>query len=233
MSKPSSFVTLTYSDENFHPSLNYSDFQKFMKRLRKELGPTRFFMCGEYGDLNWRPHFHAVLFGQCFPDRLACGAELFRSPTLERLWPHGFSTVGEVSYQSAAYVARYTTKKITGEKADAHYSRMNVETGEFFRVVPEFGHMSLKPGIGAMWFRKYWREVYKVRDGVVFPGGVTVPSPKYYDKLLDELDFDLLEDKKFERYKRSLESLEDNSIERLRVKEVVATAKYNLKRKKL
>jgi len=66
----SSFVTLTYSPEKLQSwSLRYKDFQDFMKRLRFHMGPTRFFMCGEYGEENFRPHFHALLFGREFPDR--------------------------------------------------------------------------------------------------------------------------------------------------------------------
>ena len=46
MHSQNAFVTLTYNEENFSPSLRYSDFQLFMKRARKELGPLRF-ICAE------------------------------------------------------------------------------------------------------------------------------------------------------------------------------------------
>ena len=87
-------------DENLPEfnSLNYRHFQLFMKRLRKEFAPNniRFYMCGEYGEDFSRPHFHALLFNCFFSDRKripggASGSPLYRSDTLERLWPYGFS----------------------------------------------------------------------------------------------------------------------------------------------
>ena len=32
----------------------------------------------------------------------ASGAPLYRSDTLERLWPYGFSSIGDVTFESAA-----------------------------------------------------------------------------------------------------------------------------------
>lgn len=222
-----SFVTLTYDDEHFSPSLEYADFQRFMYRVRQKFGRTRFFCAGEYGESTGRPHFHALLFGLHFRDGKAVGADLYRSPTLEALWPFGFSSFGEITQQSAAYCAKYATKKITGAAADQHYLRCDSRTGELVHCAPEFGHMSLKPGIGYSWFQKYWRDVYKVRDGVVYPGGLTVPPPKYYDKLLLDMDHELREWKDFERYTKSKEFASDCTPERLAVREHVAKARIN------
>ena len=47
--------------------LKKSDFQKFIKRLRKDYD-IKYFACGEYGDKTLRPHFHAILFGVNFSD---------------------------------------------------------------------------------------------------------------------------------------------------------------------
>ena len=221
----SSFVTLTYDDAHLPTTLIYSHFQKFMYRLRKRLGPTRFFMCGEYGDQNLRPHFHALLFGQGFPDRRPCGANLYRSPTLESLWTAGFSSVGDVTFQSAGYVARYSLKKVTGSRAGAHYSAVDVRTGEVVYREPEFGHMSLKPGIGFGWFQKYWRDVFAVRDGVVAPGGRLVPPPKYYFKLLESIDPDRVEELELERYVNAGHFAEDCTPARLVTRELCQLAK--------
>lgn len=229
----SSFVTLTYDQEHFDPSLNYRDFQKFMYRVRTRLGPTRFFMCGEYGEHTQRPHFHALLFGRSFRDGVTCGKDIYCSQTLTALWPHGFSSFGAVTYQSAAYVARYATKKITGPLAAAHYSRVDTRTGECVTVTPEFARMSLRPGIGASWFAKYWREVYVPRDGVVRPGGKQVPPPRYYDKLLDDLNYQLKEEKDYTRYLQSIQHDSDNTPERLAVREHVARAALAFKRRQL
>lgn len=164
MHKVSSFVTLTYDDVHVPKdgSLRYSDFQKFMRRVRKQFGPTRFFMCGEYGEENARPHFHCGLFGLDFSaDRVAwrkteAGFQLYRSRTLEKLWPMGNSEIGELSVESAEYMARYSFKKVTGDPADEHYKVVDRETGEVVWRVPEFCHMSLKPGIGQRWFQDFF-----------------------------------------------------------------------------
>ena len=87
------FVTLTYSDKNLpkYNSLELRDFQKFMKRLRKHFdGGIRFFHCGEYGDKNGRPHYHAILFGIDFDDREIykvsdAGYRWYTSKTLESI----------------------------------------------------------------------------------------------------------------------------------------------------
>lgn len=190
-----SFITLTYSDENlpFPPSLDYTHFQKFMKRLRKSTAlPLRFFVCGEYGDQLGRPHFHACIFGFDFSDKVVWsrtprGDFLYRSPLLERVWPFGHSSVAELTFESAAYVARYQLKKVTGDLAQAHYSFTDVETGEVHQRVPEFAHMSLKPGIGGRWFDKYYKDVFDGHDYVVVNGHKCRP-PRYFDKLFKRLD---------------------------------------------
>lgn len=231
MHETNSFVTLTYDEKNYEQSLNYQHFQNFMKYARKALGPTRFFMCGEYGEQTGRPHFHAILFGQTFTDHKQIGKNLYRSHRLEQLWTHGFSTFGAVTFASAAYVAGYAMKKRTGPAADQHYTRINPFTGEIAKVTPEFGHMSLKPGIGYTWFQKYWAEVYKPRDGIVMPGGLTMSAPRYYDKLLNEINENLTEDKKYDRWINGLKHIEESTPERLATQEQVLKAKLKQRRK--
>lgn len=232
MHEVSSFVTLTYDDEHSSPSLNYSDFQRFMYRVRQKFGPTRFFVCGEYGELNQRPHFHALLFGCGFPDRVPFGKGYDRSAVLEGLWRFGFSSVGDVNYASAGYCAQYSCSKVTGPLADAHYCRVDTSTGEYVYVVPEFGHMSLKPGIGYSWFQKYWREVYGPRDGVVLKGGLTVPPPRYYDNLLLEMDGELRDFKDYGRYTKSKQFADDCTPERLAVREHVHKARNQFNKRR-
>ena len=119
--KENCFITLTYNDEHLPSdmSLQKDDFTKFIKRLRKNTGEKiRYYACGEYGDLYQRPHFHACLFGYR-PDDLVLfsvrsGVNLYTSSTLEKAWQYrGFVTVGDVTYYSAAYGARYVLKKTT------------------------------------------------------------------------------------------------------------------------
>lgn len=188
-----SFITLTYDDDHLPEggSLVYSDFQKFLKRLRKRAGvPIRFYMGAEYGELFKRPHYHACIFGYDFPDRVyfkktSSGEKIYTSKILESLWPYGHTSVGNVTFESAAYIARYCVQKVNGDKAEEHYRVVDSDGVVSYRV-PEFNHMSLKPGIGARWLEKYKTDVYP-RDYVVIRGVKTKP-PKYYDRLFESWD---------------------------------------------
>jgi len=244
--KHNCFITLTYDDDHLPSdrSLHYEDFQKFMKRLRKrfkglELGkdpalkepyPIRFYMAGEYGENFGRPHFHACVFNFDFPDkkvwkRTNSGSMIYRSKALEELWPFGFSSIGDVNFQSAAYVARYIMKKVTGRAADDHYEDTNQETGEIVERRPEFNKMSLKPGIGYNWYEKYKDDVYP-HDFVVV-NGKKVKPPRFYDNKFSD-DYPLeFEDIKHHRYLDALLRQEDNTQERLDVKEKVTLAKLS------
>ena len=145
-----SFITLTYDDAHLPEggTLVYSDFQKFLKRLRKRVGvPIRFYMGAEYGEKFKRPHYHACIFGFDFPDRIyfkktSSGEKIYTSKILESLWPYGHSSVGNVTFESAAYIARYCVQKVTGDKATEHY-RVVTEDGVVVDRVSEFNHMSL------------------------------------------------------------------------------------------
>ena len=142
------FITLTFNDDNLNEkgSLVKRDFVLFMKKLRKKFGSgIRFFHCGEYGSQFQRPHHHAILFGFDFPDKvfwkLKNGHLLYRSSSLEKLWPYGFSSIGECNFETCAYVARYVLKKVNGDMAEEHYAGRE----------PEYVSMSRMPGIGHDW----------------------------------------------------------------------------------
>lgn len=236
MHERNSFITLTYSPEHcpYPPSLDYKAFQGFMKRFRKDSSvPLRFFVVGEYGDQNSRPHFHAAIFGEDFvSDRLflskgSKGHDLYRSPRLERLWPFGFSSVGELTFDSAAYMARYVLKKVTGDLAAQHYRFVDVGTGEVFDRVPEFCHMSLKPGIGGRHFELYNSDIYNGHDYVVVNGRKCKP-PRYFDKLLKRSFPDRYDEVKEERAFDGYQRREDNTDARLAVKEEVASAAFHV-----
>lgn len=234
------FCTLTYDDDNVPSSgsLQYSDYQKFMKRLRKALArPVRFYMCGEYGDELGRPHYHAALFNASFRDDryvwrdFGSGQVVYRSPLLERLWPFGMSSVGELTHESAAYIARYVMKKVTGQAADSHYQVVDQGTGEISWKVPEFTHMSLKPGIGATWFKRFHTDVFP-HDRVVVRGKEWKP-PRYYDQLEKRRDPDSMEEVKLSREARARENWQDSTPERLAVREIVTQARLSTFRRKL
>lgn len=229
MHSSSCFVTLSYSPENLPPgaSLRYRDVQLFLKRLRKHFR-CRFFVCGEYGDCGHRPHYHACLFGVNFADKkyLAksdAGSVLYRSALLEKLWPLGFSSIGELNFESAAYAARYCVKKVTGPNAESHYRVVDVASGEFIDRVPEFAKMSLKPGIGAEWYARFSADVYP-RD-MVLSRSVPSKPPRFYDKVLKRCAPDVFDEVVFARALRARDFTSDNTDERLAVKAVVAKSR--------
>lgn len=221
-----SFVTLTYKEVPADGSLDYRDFQRFMRRLRKQRGYARFFACGEYGEMGGRPHFHAVLFGVRFGDaeylgKGESGAKLYRSAELSSLWPLGHASVGEVTFESAAYVARYVVKKVTGAGAVAYYGGR----------VPEFARMSLRPGIGARWLRKFWSDVFP--EGKVVSRGHVANAPRYYRKKFAER-FPLLAAKvSFVQSERMLEDAVADDASRVSAKEKVAEARLAMLKRKL
>lgn len=235
-----SFITLTYDDDHLpkYGSLNYRDYQLFMKRLRKDnegfdeapdgTRPIRFFAAGEYGGITNRPHYHALLFNYWFADAKPWGRGTFRSEQLEALWPLGSALIAPVTPASTAYVTRYALKKVYGRAAQDHYSDVDVSTGEYIEKarVPEFVRMSRRPGIGAWFFEQYVGDLYP-GDYAVYDGR-QVPVPEYYQRKLAELDPDMIEQLEYERYLRSRDiPREEKTEERRAVSEQVREARYN------
>jgi hypothetical protein len=232
------FITLTFSDEEVlkreNPeSLDKRDFQKFMKRLRRRYGNgIRYYHCGEYGDEFGRPHYHACLFNHDFKDKelwnIKNGNRIYRSQSLEELWPYGYSTIGEVTFQSAAYVARYIMKKINGDLAEDHYKvpeRIDYSTGEviFKKIEPEYTTMSRRPGIGKEWFDKYKGDLFP-KDFVTVDGK-KVRIPRYYDKLLEAKNPWEMEEIKEKREEKAEKFEHEQEPERLRAREKVLERK--------
>lgn len=226
-------VTLTYNDVNLPEfgKLVKRDLQLFMKRLRKEFGSgIRFYACGEYGENNKRPHYHCVLFNFDFADkkfykRSKTGDNLYTSVTAERVWSKGFAVVGEVTFESCAYIARYVVDKITGPAA-ADYYQYTTEDGEVITMPKEFTNMSRKPGIGSGYFDKFGAEVY-THDSCIVRGSEVRP-PRYYDVKMDTIDPKRMEVLKRKRRREAMKHLADNTPERRRVKETVAVLGLNM-----
>lgn len=231
------FVTLTYRDECNPGVLVKKHFQDFMKRLRKwgphhfddkgrRVSDIRYFHCGEYGEKFSRPHYHALLFGINFHDRQAWKGDLYTSQILERIWKMGFCSVGAVTFESAGYVARYAYKKAARQQVEGHSGALDVQTGE---LVAEYVCMSLKPGIGAGWYDKFKSDMYPAGSCVL--RGRDMRSPRYYDKL-----FELEDPKTMRRIVRARARAakpEDNTPERLHVREVVKVAQVGLLKRSL
>lgn len=214
----SSFITLTYKPEclpavydefgdlvgvgGFRPR----DFTLFIKRLRKLLEPTgrkiKYRMVAEYGSQFKRPHYHALIFGWDAPDKVfhkngKSGKPIYTSKILESLWydEHtgeslGFSSVCDLTVQSANYVSRYCMKKTVSQLKANYYDRINPCNGEKFTVMPEFARTSL--GIGAVWFHTHFMSDAYVK-GYITENGLKYGIPRYYLKLLEKfhhIDFD-------------------------------------------
>lgn len=195
------FITLTYSDDNCPKSLNVDDFQKFIKRLRKNFREKkiRYFACGEYGDKLGRPHYHACLFNVDFSDKKIIAQKdlgsVYSSETLEKIWNKGHVQLGQLDLGHAQYVAQYTIKKVSGKDSEKHYQGRK----------PEFGLMSLKPAIGTDWLKKYKSDVYP-HDYVVNVKGIKGKPPKIYDKILDTIDSNMLLKVKSQRREQNVKT---------------------------
>lgn len=222
------FVTLTYADEytelgkHWKPvidtetgeytvisSLFKPDLQKFMKDLRQYYSyhygwdNIRFYRCGEYGENTERAHFHLIIFNLPINDLKPYfinheGQQVYLSDTLTKIWKKGRVTIGEVTYQSAAYVARYIMKKQTGEMQNKNRE-------------PEFTNMSRRPGIGEPWYKANKDKAYK-NDEVIIRGrlgkAVSKKPPKYFDRLFDQTEPTKLDEIKKNRRARAQDNRE-------------------------
>jgi len=236
-SERSWFVTLTYDDQHVPFSLCKSHFQTFIRSVRSTLGSVRYYHCGEYGEHTSRPHYHAILFGLAIPDvrvvRQSEGGNYYESATLNALWGKGFVQLGDVTHDSAAYVAGYVQKKLDGD-LEAHYMSLDPSTGEINRRLPPYSTMSRRPGIGAGYVELYSDELL-AHDNIVQKSKERA-MPRYYEKRLELINPDRLEANKKARRDRANNSTEvqfNNTTSRLRVRETVAKAKQSLKRKTL
>jgi hypothetical protein len=245
MHEHNSFLTLTYAPEYLPEdnSVHKEELQKFFKKLRRTLDyhqgkKIRYFACGEYGETLNRPHYHALIFGYDFPDKVLhkktkSGDLLFTSKQLDALWGKGWAYIGNVTFQSAAYVARYVMKKRkgdpdnidpkTGKSNKEHYQIVDSDTGEIHQLEPEFCIMSRNPGIAKNWFDTYQGDLDK--DFITL-SGAKMKLPKYYDYLLEKYDYENWSDD-FQQRKQNRQnnaSQDGKTIERLRTLETVKKA---------
>lgn len=239
--KSNSFITLTFNDKSLplNRSLDVSHFQNFMKRLRTNAvragrdlkkDPIRYFHCGEYGPLNSRPHYHALLFNVGFPDRVflkktKSGESIYSSKILASNWDLGYSSVGDVTFGSAAYVARYHVKKVGSVVSDNHY--LNKQTGEM--LSPEYVTMSRRPGIGKSWYQKFKLDMYPSDFRII--DGMKVKPARYYDSLHENENSSSMLAIRRNRC-RSFNPL-DSTPDRLAVREYCKTAQVKLLSHKL
>jgi len=251
------FITLTYNNKHLPGNPHDPDLEKglehnpgtlvkqhltkFLKRLRKNSGKKiRYYACGEYGDSNNRPHYHALLFGYKFPDEIYYTKKhetIYKtSALLDKWWGKSDSNrniIGDANFKTAAYVARYIMKKQNGPLAQQinpktnlrNYERYDSKYGQITNVIPEFTTMSLKPGIGHDYAHKYKDEIYTT-DSIVIDGQEFKP-PRSYDKIYKEIHPDEFETIKENRQKKMEIYLPDQTHERLIIREAVQQAKLN------
>ena len=247
------FLTLTYDDQHVPPSfypdpdtgeaipamtLKKKDMQDFIKRLRRRLEyagkpQIRFYGCGEYGTTTHRPHYHIVIFGLDLDDlevltKSALGFPYYRSKLVEECWPFGYSMVCNVSWDTCAYVARYVTKKWTGDYKEFY---------DNFNIAPEFALMSRKPGIAKQYFDDHKEDIYRFDELYLklSDGGKIVKPPRYYDRLYDLEEPDLMKAVKEQRKQRGemKKKLRDKNStlseeEQLEMKRDLMIKRYNM-----
>lgn len=231
--KESCALTLTYDNKHLPPDLNlhYRHFQLFMKKLRRR-NPhkkIKFYVAGEYGQLHSRPHWHAIIFGHDFDDKLyykksKIGTKLFKSRTANRLWNQGDVILGQVDHETAGYIARYICTKKTGKHAFSDKKNeaiIDPDTAELHIRRKEFNCMSRNNGIARQWLEKYHKDVI---NGTVIVRGKQRNAPRYYDNFIKKIDPKAYQKFKDERIKKAKAQKWDNTAKRLLTKEQVTLA---------
>lgn len=196
------FLTLTFSDKYLprDRSIRTWHLQDFWKRVRHALDEEasffdgvfgageapriKYYAAGEYGEKYDRPHYHASLFGLPLKrlgtlDYHARSGDftLYRSSWLERYWPWGHSSVAPLTFETAAYVARYVCKKYMGDGAHDYYSALGVE--------PERAWIS--KGLGKAWYEEFSAETWR-DDMIVNSRGHQMVPPRTYLRWLEAQD---------------------------------------------
>lgn len=197
------------NDGNWNGCLEPRDLVLFNKSLREEYRTKydhtgiRFYACGEYGTKSWRNHFHEILFNcPIKPSELKYykttedGNILYTCEKFEKIWGKGFITIAHMNWSTAAYVARYVTKKWTGSDSIEHYAMKG--------QIPEFCRMSNRPGIGRTYYELNKEKIYQTDEILMKKYDdktIVLKPPKYYDAIYDiEYPSDMERIKNIRRY---------------------------------
>jgi len=224
-------VTLTYDDANLpddgglrpeHPTL-------WLKKLRRKFPEKkiRYFLAGEYGDKLSRPHYHVLLFGIDFANDIDYNVKDTRPPQsdLQETWTHGYVNVAPLTYETAAYVARYCLKKQKSEMSYCDKSTGVILHREYTRMSRGRGKVT---GIGSKWISSFEHDTYKT-DSIHMQGSKISRPPRYYDKQHIKFHGDNSLDKiKQKRIEESFKRRQDSTPERLAVREKIQRAKQAL-----
>lgn len=224
-SSKNSFLTLTYDEANLPKgqTLVKEHWQNFAKRLRNHVGTFRYLHVGEYGEENFRPHYHALIFGQDFQaDRAEWsnnnGIKYYLSEHVAKAWTYGHHIVTDMTPETIDYVCKYAIKKVTGKLREDIHQRVDPTTGECWQVEPQYATHSRRPGIGSAWFDRFSSDVFPSDECIL--RGKAVKPPKYYlDKLAKQTDKTAqLEKIKKDRKTWAQNRKEDNTPERRKVR---------------
>lgn len=184
------FVTLTYDaahvpvSDNGFMTLDVKDVQDFFKRLRrkypKNYPKIRYYVAGEYGTENKRPHYHIILFNADalnvdaswkFPSRNGRKISVDRLDKSSRVPSSaGYIHYGDVSGASVGYTLKYICKP----RIIPIHARDD--------RVPEFALMS--KGIGNNYITeamsKWHKSAIVDRMYVAIEDGKKIAMPRYY-----------------------------------------------------
>lgn len=216
LSSASTFLTLTYDDENLPRDghLRPRDLTLFIKRLRKSAGSAvpgittdrslglRYLACGEYGSRTQRPHYHAIVFNLGFSDRYAVGKDLYRSSTLDGLWPSGLAKFGDATPAAASYIAQYNLKKQEWDPT---------KRAPFLR-------MSRRPAIGIRWLQQFQTDL---RHGYLVENARRYSIPRSYKRYLAKHYPELLEELTLRSKQHQNQNQDSNDPARLQASETI------------
>jgi len=211
-------------------SLRRRDVVLFMKRLRHSLLKShgvrvRAYIVGEYGGRNMRPHYHLCLFGFDFrDDRRSAGKSKqghaqFVSARLDALWGMGKCWVNEMGQEVAQYAAKYAVKS-QGERCELRMSSF----GELVQIAPPFDGLPKGKALGLPFLERFWSDIFP-RGLVILKGGVELPAPAAYVKVLKDRDAEAFEALAEKRSIEGLKRFEDFMPQRLEARETVAHAR--------
>jgi hypothetical protein len=215
------FLTLTYSDEHLPSggSLRKKHLQDFNKRVREHVARKfggkrlRHFGAGEYGERLARPHYHEILIGHDFREdrkrwRTSGLSALYRSESLEKLWPFGQVEFGDCGAGAGAYVAQYSLKKVYGDAADAWYQGREPE---FLICSQGLGRHALELDLGPI-----------LAHGLRGRDGRVKRLPRGFERYLPA---EKLAQLKAQRVERARKHWRDNTPERLAARVQVTLAR--------
>lgn len=213
-SKSSYFLTLTYSDEGikslplcsdtFIRLSDKSHYQKFLKRLRKDLEPLklRYFGCHEYGKKYFRPHYHIIIYLDQDKD--------IKPSDIQQFWTYGIVTVDPLNQARIHYCSKYLQKPFRFEYFKGlpklwldEEEAKNGKKSAFDKLVRytyrknTFNFMSRRPGIGYQLmspeFVDFVRRNSSDNYTQITYNGQKFPLPKFFkDKIFTEEEKQLI-----------------------------------------